>query len=78
MALKAELSMEELIESGFKARKSGNEKLELHYFSIWREINKIPSDNSFNAELLWEMQLSKLKMKSLMDVQQHFIEHYCN
>ena len=60
--------MSKLVERGFEARKSGDEDLELHYFGIWREEMRIPSD-SLKAELLWEMQLSKLKMQYLSNME---------
>lgn len=61
--------MSNLVQSGYEARKSGNEVLELQFFDIWRKQMNLPNDNSLNAELLWEMQLSKLKIKNLAAIE---------
>ena len=55
--------MDNLIESGFESRRNGNEDLELYFFNMWIKENSILLDDSFKAELLWEIELSKLKMK---------------
>ena len=60
--------MENLVELGFQARSSFKktgviimENLELEYFRKWCTQNKLNINNSLKAEILWEINLSKLK-----------------
>jgi hypothetical protein len=55
-----------LVENGFNARKSRDEKLELQYFDLWCNGNKLKLDDTFNAETLWEKQLSQFKVKHIL------------
>lgn len=53
--------MNKLVELGFQARRNFQENVELDYFRAWCRENNLKFDNTFTAEILWEINLSKLK-----------------
>ena len=55
--------MDDFIELGFQARRSCQVELELNYFRKWCEKNNLVQDETLTAEILWEMNLSKLKTR---------------
>ena len=54
--------MDNLVELGFQSRRKFQEDLELSYFREWCKENHLNPDNeTYDAEILWEMALSKFK-----------------
>ena len=60
--------MDNLIELGFQARRKFQESLELDYYRAWCRENNLRFDETFTAEILWEMNLSKLKSKEVKEL----------
>ena len=59
--------MDNLIELGFQARRKFQESIELDCYRAWCRENNLKSDETFTAEILWEINLSKLKGKGIKD-----------
>lgn len=57
--------MNKLVELGFQARRNFQESVELDCYRAWCRENNLKSDETFTAEILWEINLSKLKSKKV-------------